>query len=96
MCNRYHRQSKLIFARFLRPPHLQILEGKTPFDEEPLYLYLAHQAVHPPLGLPPENSFSPEEVAILDAIEANSLLDGDLRKRFAKVNKPSCHTAVLL
>lgn len=51
-------------------------------------MYLSHQAVHDPLGLPPDDSFSPEEVAILDAIEAKSDEDGHLRKRFAKVRSP--------
>ncbi|CAM9407888.1 unnamed protein product [Pylaiella littoralis] len=71
---------------------MEILKEKTPFDQEPLYLYLAHQAVHPPLGLPPDGSFSPEETAILDAIEANSIVDGGLRKRFAKVLMYLDHT----
>ena len=32
----------------------QILRHKTPHDEKPLFLYLAHQAVHDPLGIPPD------------------------------------------
>ncbi|CAN0073946.1 unnamed protein product [Pylaiella littoralis] len=64
---------------------IAILEGKTPFDEEPLYMYLSHQAVHPPLGLPPAGCFSAEETAILDRVKANSNEDGHMRQRFAKV-----------
>lgn len=67
------------------PDHGQILKEKSPFDEEPLYMYLAHQAVHRPLGLPPEGSFSQDELALLEEIEANSDDSGHLRKRFAKV-----------
>ncbi|CAN0191196.1 unnamed protein product, partial [Hapterophycus canaliculatus] len=64
----------------------QILRKKTPFDEDPVYMYLAHQAVHDPLGLPPADSFTEEQIAVLDAIEANSDDDdAHLRKRFAKV-----------
>ncbi|CAM9340993.1 unnamed protein product, partial [Hapterophycus canaliculatus] len=32
---------------------LEILQGKTPFDENPLFMYLAHQGVHSPLAPPP-------------------------------------------
>ena len=32
---------------------VQIVQAKTPFDEEPLFLYLAHQAVHAPTGPAP-------------------------------------------
>jgi len=63
----------------------QILKQKTPFDEEPLYMYLAHQAVHKPLGLPPDDAFSDDELSILAAIEAESDEQGHLRARFAKV-----------
>lgn len=63
----------------------QILRQKTPFDEEPLYLYLSHQAVHSPLGLPPEESFSEEQKAILEEIRFSSDSMGHLRERFAKV-----------
>lgn len=67
---------------------LQILEAKTPFDEEPVFMYLAHQAVHDPLGLPPADSFTEEQMGVLDAIEANSDDDdAHLRKRFAKVKR---------
>lgn len=52
-------------------------------------MYLSHQAVHSPLGLPPAGSFSAEETAILDEIKASSNEDGHLRERFAKVNNPS-------
>ena len=48
-------------------------------------MYLAHQAVHKPLGLPPAGVFSEEELALLKEIEANSDDSGHLRKRFAKV-----------
>lgn len=48
-------------------------------------MYLAHQAVHKPLGLPPEGVFSEDELSLLKAIEANSDDSGHLRKRFAKV-----------
>ena len=63
----------------------QILQHKTPYDQEPLYMYLSHQAVHDPLGLPPDDAFNDEEVAILDHILATSDVDGHLRHRFAKV-----------
>lgn len=66
----------------------QILKDKSPFDEEPLYMYLSHQAVHDPLGLPPDDVFSDEEIAILDNILATSDVDGHIRQRFAKVCKP--------
>ena len=32
---------------------LQVLEEKTPWDEDPLFLYLAHQAMHTPVGPAP-------------------------------------------
>ena len=32
---------------------MQVVQAKTPFDEEPLFLYLAHQAVHDPIGPAP-------------------------------------------
>lgn len=51
-------------------------------------MYIAHQAVHDPLGLPPEGVFNEEEEAILNAILANSNEDGHLRQRFAKVSQP--------
>ncbi|CAN0430889.1 unnamed protein product [Pylaiella littoralis] len=75
LCSAYIRNSK----------SFSILEGKTPFDEEPLYMYLSHQAVHPPLGLPPAGCFSAEETAIPDRVKANSNEDGHMRQRFAKV-----------
>lgn len=66
----------------------QILEENTPFDDKPLYMYLSHQAVHPPLGLPPAGCFSAEEVAILEKVKTNSNEDGHLRHRFAQVMRP--------
>lgn len=48
-------------------------------------MYLAHQAVHKPLGLPPEGAFSEEELALLKEIETSSDDSGHLRKRFTKV-----------
>ncbi|CAM9815485.1 unnamed protein product [Pylaiella littoralis] len=62
---------------------LDILKEKTPHDEEPLFLYLSHQAVHDPLGIPPSDAFTPEEWTLLDALEDSS--GSDLRVRFAKV-----------
>lgn len=64
----------------------QILKDKSPYDEEPLYMYLSHQAVHDPLGLPPDDVFNDEEIAILNNILATSDVDGHLRQRFAKVS----------
>ncbi len=46
-------------------------------------MYLAHQAVHRPLGLPPDDVFSEEELALLEEIDAGS--DDSKRTRFAKV-----------
>ncbi|CAM9864814.1 unnamed protein product, partial [Hapterophycus canaliculatus] len=72
---------------------LDILKEKTPFDEEPLFMYLAHQAVHDPLGLPPDGCFSDDEIAILDKIYDNSVDGkGHLRQRFAKVLMYLDHT----
>lgn len=80
------QKSPFLLARPTTPcPFPQILKEKTPFDEKPLYLYLSHQAVHKPLGLPPEGVFSEDELKMLKEIEANSGEKGHLRKRFAKV-----------
>lgn len=32
---------------------IDVIKNKTPYDDDPLFLYLAHQAVHDPLGVPP-------------------------------------------
>eukprot|EP00752_Nemacystus_decipiens_P014913 g13276.t1 len=71
---------------------IDILKDKTPHDEEPLYMYLSHQAVHDPLGLPPDGVFNDEELAILENILASSDDDGHLRQRFAKVLMYLDHT----
>ena len=73
-------------------PLLQILKEKTPFDEEPLYMYLSHQAVHDPLGIPPDEVFSDDELSLLDNIQADSDENGQLRTRFAK----ACNSLTLL
>ena len=52
------------FLRFCSPPRTflppfpfvwlsKVISEKTPWDEEPLFLYLAHQSVHAPLGPAP-------------------------------------------
>eukprot|EP00752_Nemacystus_decipiens_P014973 g13331.t2 len=79
-------------TRVFQDRAIEILQEKTPFDEEPLFMYLAHQAVHKPLGLPPEGVFSEEELALLKDIEAGSDDSGHLRKRFAKVLMYLDHT----
>ncbi|CAN0131383.1 unnamed protein product [Scytosiphon promiscuus] len=61
---------------------LEILKDKTPFDEKPLFMYLAHQAVHSPLGPPPLGSFTAEEMSVLDALDED---ESSIRLRFAKV-----------
>ncbi|CAM9770541.1 unnamed protein product, partial [Hapterophycus canaliculatus] len=50
-------------------------------------MYLAHQAVHKPLGLPPDGSFTDEEVALLDAVGQRDTddIEGNTRRWFAEV-----------
>eukprot|EP00903_Cladosiphon_okamuranus_P009879 g9384.t1 len=79
-------------TRVFQDRAMEILKEKTPFDEEPLYMYLAHQAVHRPLGLPPEGSFSEDELALLNEIEDKSDDSGHIRKRFAEVLMYLDHT----
>ena len=38
----------MLFFRFLK-----VIKQKTPWDDEPLFLYLAHQSVHVPIGPAP-------------------------------------------
>ncbi|CAM9152223.1 unnamed protein product [Scytosiphon promiscuus] len=66
---------------------VEVVKAKSPHDEQPLYMYVAHQAVHFPIGLPPEGSFTKEETAILDAVEARETSDvvGGRRRRFSEV-----------
>eukprot|EP00752_Nemacystus_decipiens_P016039 g14340.t1 len=71
---------------------IDILKGKTPHDEEPLYMYLSHQAVHDPLGLPPDGVFNDQELTILDKILASCNDNRHLRQRFAKVLMYLDHT----
>ena len=52
-------------------------------------MYLAHQAVHDPLGLPPDDAFNDEEISILENILASGDDDSHLRQRFAKVKDPT-------
>ncbi|CAM9189691.1 unnamed protein product [Choristocarpus tenellus] len=59
----------------------EILMNKDPFDESPLFMYIAYQAVHDPLGPPPDDAFTREERDILDHIPTNDLI----RKKFAEV-----------
>ncbi|CAM9644646.1 unnamed protein product [Scytosiphon promiscuus] len=61
---------------------LEILKDKTPFDEKPLFMYLAHQAVHSPLGPPPLDAFTDEEISVLDALGEE---ESSVRLSFAKV-----------
>eukprot|EP00903_Cladosiphon_okamuranus_P014415 g13381.t1 len=61
----------------------QIVQSKTPFDEEPLFLYLAHQAVHSPLGPAPWDAFTPEEQHLLDAVRNKT--GSAVRAKFAGV-----------
>lgn len=56
-------------------------------------MYLAHQAVHDPLGLPPAEYFSAEQLDLLERIETGSEEGtGTLRARFAKVTKMRQHS----
>ncbi|CAM9812549.1 unnamed protein product [Ectocarpus sp. 4 AP-2014] len=65
---------------------LEIIHEKTPYDDEPLYMYLSHQAVHDPLGLPPGDQFTQDQLDLLERIETGSEEGtGTLRARFAKV-----------
>ncbi|CAM9134617.1 unnamed protein product [Ectocarpus sp. 12 AP-2014] len=66
---------------------IEILETKSPFDEEPIYMHLAHQAVHSPLGLPPADSFSEDETLLLDEIGAKigDVRGAQTRRHFTKV-----------
>ncbi|CAB1108130.1 unnamed protein product [Ectocarpus sp. CCAP 1310/34] len=61
----------------------QIVKNKTPFDEDPLFMYIAHQSVHSPTGPAPYEEFSPEELALLDAVK--DATDSEKRTRFAGV-----------
>ncbi|CAN0405683.1 unnamed protein product, partial [Ectocarpus sp. 8 AP-2014] len=66
---------------------IEILETKSPFDEEPIYMHLAHQAVHSPLGLPPADSFSEDETLLLDEIEGKigDVQGAQTRRHFTEV-----------
>eukprot|EP00904_Undaria_pinnatifida_P009087 jgi/Undpi1/5308/HiC_scaffold_2.g00589.m1 len=62
---------------------IQVLEDKTPWDEEPLFLYLAHQAMHTPVGPAPLDEFTAEEKKLLDDVDEGT--SSPLRTQFAGV-----------
>ncbi|CAM9581509.1 unnamed protein product [Ectocarpus sp. 13 AM-2016] len=61
----------------------QIVRNKTPFDEDPLFMYIAHQSVHSPTGPAPYEEFSQEELALLDAVK--DATESEKRTKFAGV-----------
>ncbi|CAM9233994.1 unnamed protein product, partial [Ectocarpus sp. 6 AP-2014] len=61
----------------------QIVKSKTPFDEDPLFMYIAHQSVHSPTGPAPHEEFSPEELALLDGVK--DATESEKRINFAGV-----------
>ncbi|CAN0388593.1 unnamed protein product [Pylaiella littoralis] len=61
----------------------QIVQSKKPYDDEPLFLYMAHQSVHSPNGPAPSDGFTTEEQQLLDAVSAAT--GSDERVQFAGV-----------